>query len=149
MTYCMVVNKYHSPYEVDIQRPGPWGNPYHAKEWSGVGEVGKFTRVATREEAIKAHRAWMHFRLHTAGITPEDHPDRNLREELLSLQGQRLGCTCNPKACHGDTLKELSDHLAAGHVLEVNSEGYYWVEAMALRNAGQPWLRTYDGRLDG
>lgn len=110
MTYCMVVNKYHSPYEVDIQRPGPWGNPYRGPM------------------AIPAHKTWMLFRLHTAGISPEGHPDRNLREELLSLQGKRLGCTCKPKDCHGDTLKELSDHLAAGHVLEVNSEGYYWVE---------------------
>ena len=28
-------------------------------------------------------------------------------DDLLSLDGKRLGCYCKPKPCHGDVLVEL------------------------------------------
>ena len=79
-----VVNKHHGAYDVDICRPGPWGNPFH------IGADGD------RAAVIARHKAW---------LVKQPH----LMARLCELRGKRLGCVCKPRACHGDTLAALAD----------------------------------------
>ena len=34
-----------------------------------------------------------------------------LMRDLHELKGERLGCYCSPKACHGDVLARLADGI--------------------------------------
>lgn len=84
-----VVNKNREDFDVDITREGPWGNPYP------IGMTG------SRTESIERYRTW---------VTTQ--PD--LLAALPALRGQRLGCVCKPKACHGDVLVELIEGPEVG-----------------------------------
>lgn len=79
---CIVVNKYKEPFDVCIQRGTRWGNPYKAEE------VGL-------EEALRLYRKHLWRQIKRNAIT---------LEQLRFLYGKRLGCTCKPRACHGDIL---------------------------------------------
>ena len=79
-----VVNRHKEPFDIYIGRGTPWGNPF---------EVNKH---GTREEVIEMYREWL------AG-------QWDLLDRLDELQGKVLGCSCKPKACHGDILAELAD----------------------------------------
>jgi hypothetical protein len=87
---CKVVNKYKEPYTVYIDRGSKWGNPYSHLD----GTKAKY-KVNSREEAIESYRSWLWNEIKLGNITKED---------LLSLDGQVLGCYCKPKSCHGDVL---------------------------------------------
>jgi hypothetical protein len=76
-----VVHK-RGPHDVYIGRPSKWGNPFE------IGTDG------TREDVIRKYREWV-----------QTQPE--LMNALGELEGQRLGCWCKPKACHGDVLVEL------------------------------------------
>lgn len=80
---CRVVNKYKEDYDVYIGRGSMWGNPFH------IGEHG------TRDEVIELYREvlWAQLKL---GLVK--------KEDLLALDGKRLGCFCKPQACHGDVI---------------------------------------------
>lgn len=81
-----VVNKADHTYtgnEVDIMRPGPWGNPFR------IGYDG------TRAEVVAKH-------LHLWRLTLERRP-----EALRMLAGKTLVCCCAPLACHGDNYVRL------------------------------------------
>jgi hypothetical protein len=78
-----VVHCRRERYDVYIDRPSRWGNPFV------VGRDG------TREEVIAKYRQWLMGR-----------PD--LLARLGELRGKVLGCWCKPKACHGDVLAELA-----------------------------------------
>jgi len=80
-----VVNRHHEPFDVYIGRGTPWGNPF------GVNEYG-------RERCIELYRAYIERQL---------EEDPNLVQELLKLKDKRLGCSCKPRACHGDVLLDL------------------------------------------
>lgn len=80
---CRVVNKYKEDYDVYIGRGSVWGNPF------AIGEHG------TREEVIELYRAHLWKMLKKGSITKQD---------LLDLDGKRLGCFCKPQACHGDII---------------------------------------------
>jgi hypothetical protein len=84
-----VVNAYNSKYDVDIRRPGQWGNPFI------IGKDGN------REEVIQKYEEW---------ITNSPQAE-HLREMLPNLQDKVLGCCCKPKACHGDILVKLIENL--------------------------------------
>jgi hypothetical protein len=77
-----VVNLRHEFCDVEICRPGQWGNPF------------KLGRDGTREEVIEKYRLWI-----------QDQP--HLLAQLSWLKGKRLGCYCAPLPCHGDVLIEL------------------------------------------
>ncbi len=84
-----VVNKHHGvPYDVDIQRPGKWGNLWI------VGVHGE------RGECVQMHRAW---------ITSDQPSAVAMRAQLHELKGKTLACTCKPLPCHGDILAELAE----------------------------------------
>lgn len=80
---CRVVNKYKEEYDVYIGRGSMWGNPFK------IGVDG------TREQVIEKYRCWLWKQIKLGRITKED---------LLTLDGKRLGCFCAPKSCHGDVL---------------------------------------------
>lgn len=90
----VVVNRHKESFDVYIGRGTMWGNPFKS------GEDG------TRTEVIEEYRKYILYRLSIGSIKESD---------LLSLKGKRLGCSCKPKACHGDVLVELieiaSDNL--------------------------------------
>lgn len=69
--------------------------PKTASPFCNPFKVGK---DGTREEVIAKFRAYMEARL---------NGDPTLVEQLLELEGKRLGCWCKPEACHGDVLLEL------------------------------------------
>lgn len=76
-----VVNKKHSSYDVFIGRPSKWGNPYR------IGYDG------TRDEVIAKYSRWLWEQIKSEKISIDD---------LLNLDGKRLGCYCKPLPCHGD-----------------------------------------------
>jgi hypothetical protein len=86
-----IVNLRTTPYDVAIDRSGPFGNPYHA----GIG---------TKTDAISAYRAYFHARVER---------DPEFRARVLALRGKRLGCHCAPRPCHGLVIVEwLREHQA-------------------------------------
>ena len=78
-----VVHCKREDYDVYIGRGSKWGNPFI------IGKDGN------REEVIEKYRKYIIMR----------KPD--LLDCLEELEGQRLGCYCAPKACHGDVLVDL------------------------------------------
>jgi len=85
-----VVNVYKDVFDVYIGRAskrfGPaskFANPF----W--MENEGK------REEVIEKFRSWLWQEIKEGRIT---------KEELLKLDGKRLGCYCKPKNCHGDII---------------------------------------------
>jgi hypothetical protein len=74
---CQVVNKNNSEFDVIITRGTIWGNRF-----AGPGAIEKF------EEQLKTD-------ISNGRITVA---------KLAELDGQRLGCVCKPKPCHGDVI---------------------------------------------
>lgn len=62
-----------------------WGNPFplYSKD------------EAERIFVIKEYERWLWEQIKSGSITLDD---------LVSLDGKRLGCFCSPRACHGDIL---------------------------------------------
>jgi hypothetical protein len=81
----IVVNIYKESYDIYIGRGrgSMWGNPYN------IGEYG------AREEVIELYKMHLWKQIKQGKIT---------REDLLALDGKRLGCFCKPQACHGDVI---------------------------------------------
>ncbi len=63
-----------------------WANPF------------RLDRGEARSVVLDRYRSYISRRL-------DNEP--GLRSQLADLQGQRLGCWCAPKLCHGDVLVEL------------------------------------------
>lgn len=82
------VNIREAEYDVYIGRPGrglegPFGNPFRV----GVdGEQG---------ECVDKFRVWFH--------SPAGKKMRDLVKERIR-PGDRLGCFCKPRSCHGDVI---------------------------------------------
>jgi hypothetical protein len=79
---------------VFLTKEGPSFPPKDSK-FCNPFKVGK---DGTREEVIAKFRSFMEEKL---------AKDPALKQELLALEGKRLGCWCKPEACHGDVLLEL------------------------------------------
>jgi hypothetical protein len=103
-----VVNKYHySGNGTYIGRGGTFGNPF---THLSVEETKATYQVASREEAIEKYREWAKqqwvenetFRLALTALVK-----KHLRGDEVVL-----ACTCKPKPCHGDVLKEMIEGLA-------------------------------------
>jgi len=92
LTKTTVVHNLHEDFDVYIGREVPehgiasskWGNPFVLADDSD----------AERDRVIAVYREWI-----------VDQPE--LMSSLEELRGQRLGCWCAPKRCHGDVLVEL------------------------------------------
>lgn len=89
MSDTTVVNvKDGAAYDIFIGRPGKWGNPFV------IGKDGD------RNTVIAKYSGWV--------VT-----QKHLMNSLEELRGKRLGCFCNPEACHGDVLINLLRTSAA------------------------------------
>lgn len=80
-----VVNRHYESFDVYIGRGTPLGNPHQV------------TEVVSRQEAIALYKQHL-WRLIQRGTITLDY--------LRSLDGKKLGCSCYPKACHGDVVVE-------------------------------------------
>lgn len=89
-----VVHLKRDPYDVQIDRATPWGNPFV------LGAHGD------RSEVIEHFRQW--------GYTSDDSRAKWIREHVHELQGKTLGCWCAPMACHGEVLETMADEVT-GH----------------------------------
>lgn len=85
-----VVNRHKEEFDVYIGRGSKWGNPYSHSPGTKAEHV-----VADRGAAVASFRIHLWHSLQTGLIT---------EDELLALDGKRLGCYCAPQACHGDVL---------------------------------------------
>lgn len=85
MAETQVVNIEEDEFDVYIGRGTVWGNPFHS-------------RAHGREVAIERYERHIEDEISEGNIT---------RQEILALRGQRLGCHCKPRACHGDVIVKL------------------------------------------
>ena len=79
-----VVNAKYEDYDIDIGRGTKWGNPFI------IGVHG------TRKECIEKYKRMI-------------LSDKKLLVDIPGLTGKVLGCSCKPKACHGDILADLAN----------------------------------------
>lgn len=91
-----VVNLSAEPYDVYIGRPGrgldgPFGNPYRRGEvCARCGQLH-----ATGESTLPCFEAYFLERVERDAV---------FRAQVLALRGQRLGCFCAPRPCHGSVI---------------------------------------------
>lgn len=85
---CRVVNKYNSDFDINIQRGTIWGNPYSSEQYG--------------DKAIPLFKEYFKKLIKDKTIT-KDH--------LEVLRGQRLGCTCHPKPCHGEFIAKVVNKI--------------------------------------
>lgn len=96
MGHPLVVHFKKQPYDVDITRPGPWGNPFsHKPSKYAIAIVG------SRQQAIAAFEDWL--------LNSPDEKAVWMREHLDDLRGKVLGCWCAPQQCHGEVLARLAN----------------------------------------
>lgn len=93
-------------HDVRIDRRSRWGNPHYLENPHDDDE---------RRACIRAYARWL------------AHADQSwILEDIDQLRGQRLGCWCAPRVCHGHVLALLADRvcddpIAAGEVaLEIH-----------------------------
>jgi hypothetical protein len=105
-----VINIKRRPELVDqAKREGRYqyigrGSPY-ANDWTHLPlerTKAKY-QVRTRAESITAHEQDLRQRL--------ERGEPGLREKILALEGQVLGCFCRPLPCHGITYIKLIEEL--------------------------------------
>jgi hypothetical protein len=89
-------SRYDRATTVNVTRPGPWGNPFHVKEYG-------------QREAVRLHRRWILERpeelVREAGMEPP-----TVEEIRQALRGMHLACWCRPGlVCHADTLMEIAN----------------------------------------
>ena len=73
-------------FTVYIGRGSKWGNPFI------IGVDG------TRKEVIAKYRKYL-------------LENKELLADIMSLDGETLGCYCKPKACHGDIIIETIEYI--------------------------------------
>lgn len=77
-----------------------------------------------RQRVVSEYKKWIWQEVLTQKITKED---------LLSLQGKKLVCYCNPKACHGDVVKALVEYVL-NHENEFDNK----IQAHQNKNKAKP-----------
>ena len=81
----IVVNMNKERFDISIGRGSQWGNPYPA------------TDFRTLDESIDRYAEYLSEQIEKGKITID---------ELLSLEGKRLGGYYKPQRCHGDVIVE-------------------------------------------
>lgn len=92
---CKVWNKRSSNIPagaVYVGRPTKWGNPFSHMP----GTLARH-KVATRDEAVDAYKAWLLSQPHL------------LKAAKQELQGKDLVCWCAPLRCHAEVLMEVAN----------------------------------------
>lgn len=97
-----VVNKHHKLTGEYIGRGSPLGNQWTHLDSSYPGVI----KVASREIAIAQYQSWL-----THKIAQNDKAvcdELNRLVDIAHRNGElNLMCTCKPKACHGDVIREV------------------------------------------
>lgn len=97
-----VVNKYHKETGEYIGRGSPLGNKWTHLDSTYPGVI----KVATREEAIAEYRKWLEGEI--TACSPAVCDELNRLVDIAHKNGElKLMCTCKPKACHGDVIREV------------------------------------------
>lgn len=107
-----VVNRYKEPCDIVIGRSHEdhhFGNPFSV----GTSSIAKL-QMPTRYEAINAFHEWL-TGTNYQGI--EQSRRAWVLENLETLRGKTLGCTCKPKNCHGDVYRVLLGELTKEEAL--------------------------------
>lgn len=86
----VAVNICTHDYDVYVGRGSKWGNPFTHRSDVKAKRPGLIL-VDTAREAIERYEAWL-------------DEQEDLQEDLVELEGQRLGCYCKPGPCHADVL---------------------------------------------
>lgn len=86
----IVVNKHWQEYDTHIGRGTIWGN-----DWSSKSGTRALYKTETVEQAISCYRKSLWNKIKSGTIT---------LDQLRSLRGLRIGCSCAPRACHGDVI---------------------------------------------
>jgi hypothetical protein len=97
MAHPLVVHCKKAPFDVYIGRGrgSRWGNQFtHLPD---VARRPGMILVSSREEAVACYEAWL-----------LDHPEV-LARAVRELRGKRLGCWCDPQACHGWPLAKYAN----------------------------------------
>jgi len=89
-----VVNMKDEIWDTIIDRPTMWGNPFHMKE-------------DTTEERKRVYKLYMSHFWKT-----------DLPEKIYILIGDKLGCWCKPKLCHGMYLAKIANQLCMMSILK-------------------------------
>lgn len=97
----LVVNKYKESFDIYIGRGSLWGNPFTVEQYG-------------RAQCIEMYRAYIIKSLET---------EPGLLDELMKLDGKRLGCFCKPLPCHGDVLVELIEKAKAYEIQRLSGIG--------------------------
>lgn len=93
----VVVNVHKDDFDVYIGRWHP-----RFGQGSKFANPFKIEGGDTRHGVIRKYREWLWVKLATGEISVD---------ELMSLDGKRLGCFCSPKSCHGDVIVEAIEFL--------------------------------------
>lgn len=89
---CKVVNVRKEMFDVYIGRPHR-----HFPVGSKFANKFNISPERTRQQAIDAYSDWLWAEIRAGRITVK---------ELAALDGQTLGCWCDPLPCHGHVLAE-------------------------------------------
>ncbi len=107
-----VVNRYKENFTVYIGRSKStmhFGNPISHND-SKIAKI----KTDSRDQSIEGFYAWL------MG-TDFQHIEPKRREWILnnieSLRGEVLGCSCKPKSCHGDIYRVLLGELTLDEVI--------------------------------
>ena len=93
----ILVNRHKDTFDIYIGRGTIWGNPHPIDPGQGI----------SRQISIEMYREHLYACLEDGRITVDD---------MLSLSGKRIGCSCAPLPCHGDVIIEAFN--AAVEMLE-------------------------------
>lgn len=97
-----VVNKYHGEQGEYIGRGSPLGNQWTHLDSKYPGVI----KVASREIAIAEYRGWLATKIINNDKAVCDELNRLV--DIAHREGRlELRCTCAPKACHGDVIREV------------------------------------------
>lgn len=88
----VLVNRHKGEFDIYIGRGTIWGNPHPIDLGAGI----------SRQVSIEMYREYLYECLEGGIITIED---------VLSLSGKRIGCSCAPLPCHGDVIIEVFNEI--------------------------------------
>lgn len=92
ITYTKNFDPFNNPNDVYV---GRWNRKYYKSKWSNPFKIGK---DGDRTTVLQKYEEYIRKRLETIP---------GLADELIKLDGKRLGCWCLPYRCHAEILVKL------------------------------------------
>jgi hypothetical protein len=88
----VLVNRHKGEFDIYIGRGTIWGNPHPIDLGQGI----------SRLVSIEMYREHLYECIEDGRITIND---------ILSLSGKRIGCSCTPLPCHGNVIIEVFNEI--------------------------------------